>query len=127
MPSPPHKQQSDRKFFARIKRSVVAIAYGHPSKADVIGRTTLPAEDLFEIAGTGFLVDRDRGLVLTARHVIDPWAAAMTTQQAGGEKAPDLLCLELLPPRLEPAESLAVRKRCTRNCLGSAITRMSHC
>src|SRR4030088_857755 len=74
---------SRRDVFTRIRHGTVAIATGPlvvPGKPFDMQR--------LRILGTGFVVD-NRGVVLTAKHVIEPIAASLLkmtpAQQAGGD------------------------------------------
>jgi S1-C subfamily serine protease len=84
-----------RALFAQIRRSVVGIVHApdmapsaHPSQA---------AESLhrLDIIGTGFLVDAT-GIVLTARHVIEPWIRADQARVKNGGVGPQLPTLKIL-------------------------------
>jgi S1-C subfamily serine protease len=79
-----------REVFANVKSAVVALALGHPEEADNIGFTKTPASGMFEIVGTGFLVD-DEGFVATAAHVVELMAQRIQVAKASNKRPPDPL------------------------------------
>lgn len=79
-----------REAFANVKSAVVALALGHPEEADNIGFTKTPASGMFEIVGTGFMVDGD-GFVATAAHVVEVMAQKIQIAKENNKRPPDPL------------------------------------
>ncbi len=88
-----HASLTRRELFAKVKRSVVAIAqaehYPLPSVLNFAQpEGFVPYEEYpFTIIGSGFVVD-DLGVILTARHVVETHLLALRQALGAGEPAP---------------------------------------
>ncbi|MGQ0640988.1 MAG: S1 family peptidase [Gemmatimonadaceae bacterium] len=80
-------------MFAAVKDSMVAIALGFADQRQVLGKTSTPPSGLFQIVGSGFIVDREQGMVITAGHVLDKLMNERIAADLRKEAQPDWLCV----------------------------------
>lgn len=94
--------QDRRKLFARIRRGVVGIAYApdlpNPDNTNPFAQVN--------VIGSGFLVDVDRGLVVTAKHVIEPWHQEWTAHTAGQAPQPSVPRIVIVSPSSQGADEV---------------------
>ncbi|HEU0055511.1 MAG TPA: serine protease, partial [Longimicrobium sp.] len=73
-----------REVFAWVRRAVVAIAAGPAHDPD----NPLDAFNKLAILGSGFVVNSEKMIVVTAGHVVDPFIRAVNNAIASGAPAP---------------------------------------
>ena len=95
--------EARREVFRAVKRGVVAVALGHADQRETIGFTTRPPSGLFDIIGTGFVVD-ESGIVATAANVVEQITGALWEAADASQPAPEPLAVISVFDGIDPAD-----------------------
>lgn len=93
-----------RNVFRGIKAGVVGIMLGFAEARDKFGKVGYSPDGLGELVGTGFMVDVQLGLIVTADHVLDRIGRAIAKAKADRAKEPELLILAQLAHGIDPSD-----------------------